>query len=380
VLFKKILRKVIMEETAKQQVTLKDVFKHYISSVIIYGAILGIVINAPVYYETVENEFLNYIYFFIIYYLGYVFIAPIIFISFKPKSVLESKNVAIIQYIIRQFKKNNSTKEFLQNIEPKENEKQALMTLFIKAFFGVNTVNILCNSYLPSLGYNFDFLGAMFTSFNEYIREGANFWVSLTQYIIDTGDMWVKMIITLTTLIFAFSYLTDLSIFKNKIKSADTTPLGVLSCIICYYPITILTSKFINLSPDTMIPVNSNIVSAILNVLIIIVNLLSLIAIIRLFGKSGNLTNRGIVTGFPYNIVRHPNYSMQILYIIITSIPVIFLQGYTIGEKISLWVAVLIWIYIYYIRSITEERHLIKDEKYREYVEKVKYRFIPKIF
>ena len=230
----------------ENEVTIKDIFKHYLSSVVIYGILLGIVINCPVYYETIQNPIFNYIYFFIIYYLGYIIIAPIIFFTLKPKSILESKSVAIISYLIRQFKKQ-STKEFLENLEPKENEKQAMMTLFIKTFFSVTTVNMLCNTMLPSLGYNFDFIGAISTTFIQYLKEGSGFWTNLSQYIIDTGDMWIKLILTTTTLILAFSYLTDSVIFKNKIKSADTTPLGVLSCIICYYPLTIFDFKIHNI-------------------------------------------------------------------------------------------------------------------------------------
>lgn len=364
----------------EKEVKTADILKHYFSSIVIYGIILIIIINCPVYYETIQHEFFNYIYFFIIYYLAYVFIAPVIFFTVKPKSILESRSVAIINYVVRQFKKTNSTKEFLDNIEPKENEKQAMMILFIKTFFSVNCVCILTNTLLPSLGYNFSFIGALTTTVMQYIQEGAGFWTNLCQYIIDTGDMWVKLSITLTTIILTFSYLTDSEIFKDKIKSADTTPLGVLSCIICYYPVTILTSKFITLSLDTLIPVNNNLLLVILNILIILVNFIGLLAVLRLFGKSGNLTNRGIVTGFPYNIIRHPSYTMQVCYIILTSIPICFIPNYTIEEKISLWIGLFIWIYIYYLRAITEERHLMKDEKYRQYAEKVKYRFIPKVF
>lgn len=71
---------------------------------------------------------------------------------------------------------------------------------------------------------------------------------------------------------------------------------------------------------------------------------------------------------------------MQVLYIILTSIPVCFVPTYSLGDKFTLWISILIWIYIYYLRSITEERHLIKDPEYKKYVEKVKYRFIPKVF
>ncbi|MCM1338301.1 MAG: hypothetical protein NC191_01360 [Muribaculaceae bacterium] len=364
----------------EQEVKISDIFKHYLSSVVIYGIILAVIINCPVYYETIEHEIFNYIYFFIFYYVCYVIIAPIILFTLKPKSVLESGNIAIFEYIIRQFKKHESTKDFLNNIEPKENEKQAMMGLFVKTFFSVISVNLLCNTLLPSLEYNLEFVGTFWITCIQYIKDGSGFWQSMCQFMVDTGDVWIKLIMTAITLILAFSYLTDLKIFKNKIKSVDTTPLGVLSCLICYYPITILTTKFISLPPETGTPVGNTVTLAILNLLIIIVNLINLIATARLFGKSGNLTNRGIVTGFPYNIVRHPSYTMQVLYIILSAIPICFFPSYSFEEKASLCLCVLIWMYIYYLRAITEERHLMKDEKYQTYLEKVKYRFIPKVF
>ena len=51
-----------------------------------------------------------------------------------------------------------------------------------------------------------------------------------------------------------------------------------------------------------------------------------------------------------------------------------------IAEKILVTFSTFAWVYIYYLRAITEERHLIKDPEYQEYAKKVKHRFIPKIF
>ncbi len=367
-------------ENNTAEVTFKDIAKHYFSSVVIYGIILAIISLCPAYNETIENETFDYITFFVAYYLLYIIIAPIIFFTVKPKSVLNSKSILVMDYIKRQFKKQPSTKEFLANIAPNEQEQQAFMSFFVKAFFGVYCVILLCNQYLPSLGYNIDFLKVMFAQAKQYIGSTGIVGGGISQYIIDTGDMWVKIIFTVTTSVFAISYLTELDLFKNKIKSSDTTPLGILSCIICYYPIIILTNKFIQVTQNSLIPVDNQTVLVILNILVIMANFGSMIAILRLGTKAGNLTNRGIVTGFPYNIIRHPDYTMRVCYIIFTTIPLYLIQSEYVGEKIFITIGTLAWIYIYYLRSITEERHLIKDEKYQQYVEKVKYRFIPKVF
>lgn len=249
----------------------------------------------------------------------------------------------------------------------------------MQTFFGVYCVNLLCNTYIPSLSYNFEFLKEMFNQAVQYSRLGGGLLMGIVQYFIDTGDMWLKLILTLSTLILTISYISDIELLKNKIKSVDTTPLGIITCIACYYPITLLTDKILQVTPEELLPVKSPILLAILNILIILVNLFGLFAVIRLGTKSGNLTNRGIVTGFPYNIIRHPSYLMYILYIILTSVP-LYLMNQTIFEKIMMTITTLGWIFLYYLRAITEERHLIKDPEYQKYVEKVKYRFIPKLF
>jgi protein-S-isoprenylcysteine O-methyltransferase Ste14 len=184
----------------------------------------------------------------------------------------------------------------------------------------------------------------------------------LSQFLIDTGDIWLKIIFTITTFVYLFSYLSDSVFTKNKIKSIDTTPLGVISCLCCYFPVSMLTLSFIRVTEENLLPVNNPTLLAILNIIVIFANLGSLFAVLRLGTKVGNLTNRGIETGFPYNIVRHPDYSMQIVYIIATSIPLFIANNSGIFDKIMMTITTLAWIYIYYLRAVTEERHLIQDE------------------
>lgn len=372
-----------MEEQEKEQitnkVTNKDVYKHYFASILIYGIILLFIIFCPVLNESIENEVLNYTTFFILYYIAYAVFALPLYLWLKPESILTSRNVAICNYFKRQFRKDMTLQQWLTHIEPKKVEKQAFMILFMKTFFGVYCVNILCNKYLPALDYDIAFLKEMLRLAINY-SAASGFLAALWQFIDDTSDMWVTIMLMITNIIFAFSYLTELDLFKNKIKSIDTTPLGVITCIICYYPVIILTNQIIPKYNDELIPVDNFGLRILLNILVVVVNFGALLAIARLGTKAGNLTNRGIETRFPYSIIRHPNYSMQICYIILTSLPILLLSGYSILWKAIMLVGILSWIGIYYLRAITEERHLIKDIAYREYAKRVKYRFIPKVF
>ena len=362
----------------ENKLTNKDILRHYFASILIYGLILLFIIFCPLYYETIEYPYFNYITVFGIYYLLYVIFALPIFFKLKPDSILKSRNITILNYFKRQFKKMTS-QERIEAFSPNEEEKQAFVILFIKVFFGVYCVNLLCNKYLSSLDYDFDFLKEMFTQAINYTRAEGPFF-GIMQYIDDTTDMWVNIMLTISTTVLAVSYITETKYLGNKIKYADTTPLGILSTILCFYPFVIITNKLFPVFSQELIPVGNNILRITLSILIILVNFVSMSAIIKLGTKSGNLTNRGIETGFPYSIIRHPDYSMQMFYVILLTIPLFFVGDSSIVEKIFYVLSSFVWIILFYTRALTEERNLIQDEKYKEYTQKVKYRFIPYLF
>ena len=105
-------------------------------------------------------------------------------------------------------------------------------------------------------------------------------------------------------------------------------------------------------------------------------------ASVALFTKASNLTNRGIVSHFPYNIIRHPAYISKIGLWWLASFCVIknLIDTQMYSKVILFIITAIIWTFIYFLRALTEERHLMLDPDYREYAEKVKYRFIPFVF
>ena len=346
----------------------KQIIKHYLYSILIYGIILLFLGFCPLFNKNIENPHFNYITVLGIYYIGYIITALPVLLKNPPQ---KSRSITIINYFIRQFKNNLPLEKRLNNFEPDTEEKQAFTILFIKAFFGVYCLSLLCNKYIPHLGYDIDFIKEMFSHIGR---------TGFVQFIDDTADMWLTLMFTVSTFIFAISYLTEHRIFKNEIKYADTTPAGLLSCLMCYYPLILITNQILPMNAQNIIPIEKLGLRITLYFLVIIVNLGSLIAILRLGTKAGNLTNRSIVTTFPYNIVRHPDYTMQMFYVILTAIPFYFMNSINIFDKIIGTLGIIGWLFIYYLRAITEERNLIKDSEYLNYTRKVQYRFIPKIF
>ena len=85
--------------------------------------------------------------------------------------------------------------------------------------------------------------------------------------------------------------------------------------------------------------------------------------------RFSNLTHRGIITRGPYALVRHPAYTAKILATWTSS-----LMFFTDPRQ---YLFLLLWNGVYYLRAVTEERHLSLDPDYRRYCERVRYRFIP---
>ena len=228
----------------------------------------------------------------------------------------------------------------------KENEKQAFVILFIKTFFGVYSLNLLCNKFLPQMSYNFDFLSEMFSQSAQYIQTSGVFG-GMMQFLDDTADMWLTFMFTISAFIFAFSYLTEADFLKNRIKYADTTPLGILSCVMCFYPFTLITERLFPVNMRELVPIEDLYLRIAVYIFAILVNFISMFAILRLGTKAGNLTNRGIITGFPYNIVRHPDYAMQICYVILTFVPLYAAGELNILGNIVLTVGMILWMGVY---------------------------------
>jgi protein-S-isoprenylcysteine O-methyltransferase Ste14 len=89
---------------------------------------------------------------------------------------------------------------------------------------------------------------------------------------------------------------------------------------------------------------------------------------IRIQGERGQV----VATTGPYAYVRHPNYAGGIL------------LGLTSGLVFGSWPSIpplLVWIGLLVYRTLNEEKVLFAElEGYREYAEKVRYRFIPGIW
>jgi len=186
--------------------------------------------------------------------------------------------------------------------------------------------------------------------------------------------LYIAAIFTLDTIIFSAGYLFESKSLKNVVKSVEPTALGWLSALACYGPFFDTFTRFAGGLPKDFAEfgnINLNIFAGIFTLLFFSIYVWASVA---LGFKASNLTNRGIVTNGPYKYVRHPAYIAKNIGWWLASIPL--MKYYGVATIISL----IIWSLVYFVRALTEERHLMQDPDYVEYMKKVKYMFIPGIY
>jgi len=81
--------------------------------------------------------------------------------------------------------------------------------------------------------------------------------------------------------------------------------------------------------------------------------------------------NRGVVTGGPYDVVRHPIY----LGYMITHLA--FLAAHPLASNL---IVIIIADAALVARALVEERTLVKDDRYREYCRRVAWHLVPGVF
>lgn len=250
-------------------------------------------------------------------------------------------------------------------------EKTALLAWVVKLFFAplmivwlTQHIFTLINNW-HSLFQNFEIFSSDFVLFfTNYF-----FWTAFTT------------ILFFDVFFFTIGYLVEMPALKNKIKSVEPTLIWWAVAILCYPPFNSTVTDIVWWY-STDFPKFENVTMLIgLNVLLLVLMSIYARASLALWFKASNLTNRWIVVKGPYKYVRHPAYICKNTAWVIGSIPMIY-AGF-VYENTSLFavlLSLLVWIFLYYMRAITEENHLSADPEYRAYKKKVRYKFIPGIY
>jgi protein-S-isoprenylcysteine O-methyltransferase Ste14 len=202
--------------------------------------------------------------------------------------------------------------------------------------------------------------------------------------LFDTWLFWAafQAILFVDTFLFTVGYIIELPALKNRIKSVDPTFFGWAICLLCYPPFNDLTGRFFEWQSSDFPHFESNSVHYFANICLLTALGIYSWASVALGFKASNLTNRGIIARGPYKYVRHPAYAAKNLAWWIGALPMFFAEMNALNFKEAAYTlfALSAWTTIYALRAITEERHLLMGNNgYAEYMQRVKWRFIPRV-
>ena len=289
----------------------------------------------------------------------------ILLIPFYYKfNFIKSKSRIVITFLLKKCTFNNARFTSI--------EHQAILSLLVKLFFAPLMILFFASqvwTVLNNLKYSFNDIWLISNNFILFFNNNLFWLVFSILFFIDI-------------IFYLIGYLIEIPKSKHVIKTVDATFLWWFVALICYPPFNTYTTNIIWwYSID--FPVFSNIyVHLALNILILILLVIYASSSLALWFKASNLTNRWIVTTGVYKYIRHPAYIAKNLTWWIWWLPILILN-YSISNYKTFFIilfSLLAWSFIYYLRAITEERHLSLDKDYLAYKNKVKYKFIPWVF
>jgi protein-S-isoprenylcysteine O-methyltransferase Ste14 len=181
----------------------------------------------------------------------------------------------------------------------------------------------------------------------------------------------ITIFFLLDTALFTFGYLFESRRLGNKIRSVEPTWGGWIVALVCYPPLNNILGDMAPQYTSMYAYFDQSITGTfILRICIAALIFVYAWASVSLGTRCSNLTNRGIVQRGAYRIVRHPAYVAKVTAWWVTLIPIL-------ADNPVAVTGMAVWTIVYYLRAMTEERHLMQDPDYVAYCQKVKWRFIP---
>jgi len=320
---------------------------------------------------TIGNSFIFNLLFYgktVFFPMGIIFDVILLYCLFillyKKEINLENERVYLISSGVKKIVKWIFIDRIKKELLISKEEKISILFYLVKIYFTPVMLNFLINNVHSLMG-SYSAISILYTKKALITAENiSKIYASLILYII----------LSIDTFIFSLGYLFESSKLKNVVKSVEPTAFGWLIAVICYPPINGLSGDVLGWYTSDFGDFGNVKINITMSVLSILLFMVYLWATVALGLKSSNLTNRGIVYKGPYKYVRHPAYAAKNLSWWIMGVP--FIAKYGLIAIISL----IAWSAIYFLRALTEERHLTQDPDYVEYTKKVKYMFFPGIF
>ena len=224
---------------------------------------------------------------------------------------------------------------------------QHLLGWLIKGYFLPLMFTYLCQDLARFLAYDFHRPGFIETWF-DVLYDSC--------YFVDVA-------------LVSIGYLLSLRLADTHLRSAEPTMLGWIAALVCYEPFWSLIGRQYLAYQGAINWVgwlgHSPLLYGAWGLLILFLTAIYVWATVAFGGRFSNLTHRGIITNGPYRWTKHPAYIAKNLSWWLISVPFL-VQGSAL-ESVRHCALLLGLNGIYWLRAVTEERHLGRDPEYRRY-------------
>ncbi|MBN1379204.1 MAG: hypothetical protein JXA04_08200 [Gammaproteobacteria bacterium] len=262
-----------------------------------------------------------------------------------------------------------------KNLRPQfdEIDKKAARALLVKLFFAP-LMTVFFAGQFPHLVNNVGYLGS---GLPAAIANGT---YTHAKFNGDLFHISFAIIFSIDVALAWCGYVVSSRWVDNQTLSAEPTVLGWLVCICCYPPFqTFLGLYYTAPSEQAFLQFPNQTIISIFTIMMVMSFIVYMSATLWFGVRFSNLTNRGIIRKGPYAFIRHPAYAAKNFSWWCVMFPYVIYSGFYNGwqNAILLFIGLVFMTWFYYLRAITEERHLSVDPYYQEYCKQVKYRFIP---
>jgi protein-S-isoprenylcysteine O-methyltransferase Ste14 len=184
-------------------------------------------------------------------------------------------------------------------------------------------------------------------------------------------DTWFHVSYTIDLLFCVIGYTATTRLLDSHMRSVEPTMLGWVAALICYQPFYSVIGRFYlqyegNLYWDSWLQPWPLLQTAWGGAIILLSMIYALCTVA--FGlRFSNLTHRGIITGGPYRLTKHPAYLSKNLSWWLISVP--FVLTPDVLASLRHCALLLLLNGVYFLRARTEERHLSIDPVYVAYAQ-----------
>jgi len=263
----------------------------------------------------------------------------------------------------------------LKTIKPdfSEADKKIVRALLVKLFFTPLMTVFFIGQFphlISNVGYLLDNLPGAIASGNYSHRVFNS----------DFFNISIAFIFSIDVALAWCGYVVNSRWVDNQTASAEPSVLGWVVCIVCYPPFQMFLGLYYS-SPGEreVLRFDNQWMISIFTFMMVCSYIVYMSATLWFGVRFSNLTNRGIIRKGPFAYIRHPAYASKNFAWWCVMFPAILYNATHTGIEVAIMqtLGLMLMTWIYYMRAMTEERHLSADPMYGDYCKQVKYRFIP---